>query len=195
VHRQSDRGHKSRDAIVSLLADLQDQRHHRLSKHSRRVAALAASITKTLELPQSEVIRHAALLHDLGLVGVSDRVLGNSNPELLRGDDGIEYRSHPVRGQETVDAFDELQGIGRLIRHHHEEFDGSGFPDGLAGEDIPLGSRIIRLASFIDNNYALSSGKEAKYQVSKKVAAGMGSLFDPALATAANLALKEVLAG
>ncbi len=195
THRQSDRDNKSRDAIVALLADLLDQRHHRLSKHSRRVTALVASMAKTLELNHSMDIRHAALLHDIGLIGVSDRVLGNSNAELLRGEDVIEYRAHPIRGQETIDAIEELQGIGLIIRHHHEEFDGSGFPDGIAGEKIPLGSRIIHLASFIDNNYSMLSGKDAKYQLSRKVAAAMGTLFDPALATAANLAVKEILAG
>ncbi len=195
THRQSDRDHKSSDAIISLLADLLDQRHQRLSRHSRSVAALAASMAKSLDLANTEEVRQAALLHDIGMIGVSDRILGNSNAELLHGDDAVEYRSHPVRGQETINIIPELQSIGRLIRHHHEEFDGSGFPDGLAGEDIPLGSRIIHLASFIDSNYALLSGREAKYQLSKKVAASMGILFDPALTAAANRAMKEVLIG
>ena len=195
THRQSGRGQKNGNAIISLLADLLSQRHHRLSRHSRTVAALAASMAKSLELPQIEEIKNAALLHDIGLIGVSDRVLGSNNAELLRGDDVIEYRSHPVRGQETIDIVEELQGIGRLIRHHHEGFDGSGFPDGLAGEEIPLGARIIHLASFIDNSYSGLTGRDAKYQLSKKVTAGMGILFDPSLAAAANLAMKEVLVG
>ncbi len=193
AHRQQVRDPNKSEAIVCLLAELLDQRHHRLSRHSRCVSALAASMAKSLELPQVEEIRQAALLHDLGLIGVSDRVLGNNNVELLRSD--ASYRLHPVKGQETIDLIPEMQGIGRLVRHHHEEFDGSGFPDGLAGEDIPLGSRIIHLASYIDNNYSLYTGRDAKYQLSKKVNAGMGILFDPTLASAANLAMKEVLVG
>lgn len=193
THKLADHDHRYCNVILSLLTDLQNQRHHRLSRHSRNVAALAASMVKTLGLPHAEEIRQAALLHDIGLIGVPDRLLGNNNTELLRYVDVTEYRAHPIKGQETVAIIEELQSIGRLIRHHHEEFDGSGFPDGLAGADIPMGARIIHLASFIENNYTMLPGKDVKYQVSRKMATGMGTLFDPALHAAANLALTEVL--
>jgi putative two-component system response regulator len=85
------------------------------------------------------------------------------------------------------------KGIGTIIRHHHEAYDGSGFPDGLSGEQIPLGSRIINLASFIDNVHSVDTGKESEYQINCKVAAGMGTLFDPALTLAASRAVKEML--
>ncbi len=195
TRQQSDRSQKKSDAMVLLLADLLDRGHHQISKHSRNVAALAGSIAATLHLPlyQAEEIRNAALLHDIGLIGMSERVLTKSR-ELLSGDDLLEYRTHPVKGQETIDTIEELQGIGRLIRHHHEEFAGGGFPGGLSGEGISLGGRILFLANYIDNQYTLLTGKDAKYQITRKVAAGMGRLFDPALAQAANQAVMEVLA-
>ncbi len=185
---------KCREDIVFFLADLLERRHRRLSAHSRTVADLAAALARQLALTpsQEEEISQAGLLHDVGLIGVSDRLLIN-NMEFLSGTDMAEYRSHPVRGQEIVDTFEELQGIGLLIRHHHEAFDGSGFPDGLAGSEISLGGQIIHLASFIESNYAQLTGDDAKYRVSKKVVAGMGTLFDPALAVAANQAMMEVL--
>jgi len=191
---QHDRNFTMNESIVSLLAELLDQCHYRLSKHSRNVAALATSMVTTLNLPESqrEEIGHAALLHDIGLIGVSDRMLMN-NMELLSGNDASDYQDHPVRGQKLLRSFKELDQVGWHIRHHHEAFDGSGFPDGLAGEEISLGGRIIHLASFIDNSYGQPVGIDAKYQMDKKVIAGLGTNFDPDLYGAANRAIMEVL--
>jgi response regulator RpfG family c-di-GMP phosphodiesterase len=194
INQQNARNQKSSDAIVLLLADLLDQRNRGLSRHSRIVSALAASMANYLDLPVSQIdeIRTAAILHDIGLIGMSDRGLVN-NSKLLSGDDLTEHRAHPVRGQEIIGAIEELQGVGRLIRHHHEEFDGKGFPDGLAGEDIPLGGRIISLASFIEHCHSSMTGRDINYQVCKKVAASMGTLFDPGLTGAMTHAVTEVL--
>ena len=193
VHQQHDRRQNSSDDLVLVFADLMSQRDQRLSKHSHNVVSLAQSMAKTLGLPTTQIdeIRHAALLHDVGLIGLPDRLLASSM-EMLSGDDATNYRSHPVRGQKTIESFDELKGIGLHIRNHHEAYDGSGFPDGLAGKDISVGGKIIHLASFIENSFSRFHGQNEKYKISNKVAAGMGTLFDPALSTAANVALKEV---
>jgi putative nucleotidyltransferase with HDIG domain len=185
---------KNSDAIITMFGDMLDQRNQKLGRHCRNVAALTDSITKSLNLPQSkrDIIRNAALLHDVGMLSVSDRVLAKS-PEMMTNDELAEYRSHAIKGQRCLKVSDELEEIGRIIRHHHEEFEGNGFPDGLAGEQIPLGSRIIHLASFIDKAYSPEAGMDAKYQVTRKLAPVMGVLFDPALTVAANLAVKEVL--
>ncbi len=192
--QQVDLTKKNSDAIMLMFADLLDQRNQKLSRHSRNVAALTESMTRTLNLPQSrrDLIRNAALLHDIGLLCVSDRVISKS-PETLNNDELAEYRAHAVKGQQALKVSDELDEIGRIIRHHHEEYEGNGFPDGLAGEQIPLGSRIVHLASFIDKAYSPEAGMDAKYQVTRKLTPIMGVLFDPALASAANLAIKEVL--
>jgi response regulator RpfG family c-di-GMP phosphodiesterase len=182
------------DTVTLMLGELLEQRNQRLWKHSQRVAGLVEAMAVTLKLPQPqrEELRKAALLHDIGLLGVSDRILGRSE-EMMGSDETAEHRAHAVRGEALMAKNGELRGIGLSIRHHHEEFDGSGFPDGLSGEEIPLGARLIHLASFIDNSYIPESGKDAKFQLTRKLAAGMGSRFDPALAVAANLALQEVL--
>ena len=181
-------------ATVLTFADLLDQRNQQISYHSRTVAALAVSMAGILNLPQSQIeeIRRAALLRDIGLLCVSDRMLSLS-PNEMSPEDLEKYRNHSVKGQEIMAISDELRGIGRILRHHHEEFDGSGFPDGLVGEQIPLGARIIHLANFIDQTFAAESGTESKYQTVSKFAAGMGSRFDPALSAAANQALQKIL--
>jgi response regulator RpfG family c-di-GMP phosphodiesterase len=182
-------------ATVSLVfSDLQEQRNQRIWKHSRSVAALVEAMATALTLPQAqrEEFRKAALLHDIGLLGVSDRILAKSE-EMMGSDELAEHRAHAVKGEALMARNGELRGIGLIIRHHHEEFDGSGFPDGLAGEEIPLGARLIHLASFMDNAYLPELGMDAKFQLTRKLAAGMGNRFDPALAAAANLALLEVL--
>ena len=194
AHQQKVKTQSTSDAIINMFADLLDQRHFRLSRHSRTVAALADVMTRALNLPQAqrEEIRDAALLHDIGLLCVSDKVIAKS-AEQLGADDLAEYRAHTVRGEAVMEVFPELKGMGGMIRHHHEDYDGSGFPDGLKGERIPLGARIIHLASFIEQNYAPDLGIAAKYQLTRKLSAGMGGPFDPALAVAANLAVQEVL--
>ncbi len=194
LHQQDAKSRNLGETIVLMFSSLQEQRYPRLGKHSRRVAALVESMAATLKLPQSqrEEFRMAGLLHDIGLLGISDRLLSKGE-ETMSGDEVAEYRAHAVKGQSLMAANEELQGVGLIIRHHHEEFDGGGFPDGLAGEQIPLGARLICLANFMDRTYAPESWTDAKYQLSKRVAAAMGGKFDPALSAAANLALKEVL--
>ncbi len=182
-------------ATVSLMfGDVQEQRNQRRYKHSRSVSALVEAMSITLMLPQAqrEEYRKAALLHDIGLLGLSDLLLAKG-AEMMNSDETAEYRAHTVKGEALMARNEELRGIGLIIRHHHEEFDGSGYPDGVAGEEIPLGARLIHLASFIVTTYLPKSGMDAKFQLTRKLAAGMGSRFDPALAAAANLALLEVL--
>jgi len=193
-NRRTMESQKSRDAIIRMFTDMLERRDPRLGKDSRNVAALAAAMAGTLNLPTSQIeeIRHAALLHNIGLISVPDTLL-HKRRELLEGDEVAEYRSHAVRGEELVDVFAELRGSAGLIGHQYEEFNGNGFPDGLAGEQIPLGSRIISLAGFINHAYAPESGPDAKLRVARKLAAGMGTRFDPALSIAANLAMKAVL--
>ncbi len=192
--QQVDRPQKSGDAIIFMFADLLEQRSKKLGKQSRNVVALVESMTTALNLPQSkrDIIRNAALVHDLGLLSAPDGVIAK-NTEMLTNDELAEYRAHAVKGQQILKVSEELDEIGLIIRHHHEEFEGNGFPDGLAGEHIPLGSRIIHLASFIDHAYSPEAGMDAKYQVTRKLAPVMGVLFDPALTAAANLAVKEIL--
>jgi putative nucleotidyltransferase with HDIG domain len=179
------------DAMLLMFVHQLQQRQQHLSKHCRNVVALTDSMTATLKLPPDlcEEIRTAAILHDIGLFYVTDHLQGESIPP--KNTD--EYKSHCVEGEELLSLSEEFKKIALIVRHHHEEYDGSGFPDGLSGDQIPLGLRIIHVASFIDNTYAQETGADAEYQVNCKLAAVMGSHFDPALAPAAYQAVKDVL--
>ncbi len=194
THRQELCGRIDGDAVVLMFSRLQELRHPPLSRHSHRVAELTASMAATLRFPhqQAQELKNAALLHDIGQLCLPDQILF-LKPQQIRDDYTAEYRSHAIKGEAMLKPFEELHGVGRLIRHHHEEFSGGGFPDGLAGWEIPLGSQLIRLAGFIDQSYAPADEKNAKFQVTQKLAAVMGSFFDPALAPAAYLAVNEVL--
>ena len=194
THGRQLRGRIDGDAVVSMFSRLLELRSPPLSRHSHRVAELTTSMATTLGLSpeQLQELKDAALLHDIGQLCLPDQIV-LLKPQQIHADHTADYRSHAIKGEAMLAPFEELHGVGRLIRHHHEEYSGGGFPDGLAGWQIPLGSQLIHLAGVIDHAYAPAEGRNAKYQVTQKLAAVMGTMFDPALAAAAYLAVNEVL--
>jgi len=133
---------------VSNLIELRDRT---VASHSTLVAAISREIAQGLELTAEEIenIAIAAQLHDIGKIGLSDGALPKDYGALTP-DETVEYRRHPVRGQAAIDSNEVFSEAGVLIRGHHESFDGTGFPDGLKGDEIPLGSRIISVADRYD---------------------------------------------
>jgi len=123
--------------------------------HSERVAGLALNIGKQCNLPSSEIntLMIAANLHDIGKIGIADNIL--LKPGRFNHVEWEEMKSHAEKGQVIIDnlSFPGQNIVGKVVRHHHENFDGSGYPDNLVGEEIPLLSRII---SIVDNYDALS---------------------------------------
>ena len=119
--------------------------------HSRRVADLARDTATRLGLSQREVrdVYLGALVHDVGKIGFPDSMLGKPistyTPEETR-----RYRSHCVDGETALMPLTQLQGAARIVRQHHERFDGKGFPDGLAGTEISIGARIVGPATDLD---------------------------------------------
>jgi HD-GYP domain-containing protein (c-di-GMP phosphodiesterase class II) len=99
--------------------------------------------------PEIEMISTASQLHDIGMIGSPDIVLIKNIGELSPGEMS-EYVKHPVRGQAAIDCIEDFRSLGVLIRHHHEWYNGGGFPDGLKGEAIPIGARIIAIADRFD---------------------------------------------
>ena len=181
--------------VVRTYADILGQRNPWITRHSRMVATLADQITENLGLGYQlrEDIRVAALLHDIGLLGMSDRFL-TKRMMLMSTEDLEEYRSHSVRGEAAVAGMELLREVGLYIRHHHEAFDGGGYPDGLAGEEISLGGRVIALADWICDAFAKGSDADAKYLVSRTLDREMGRLFDPSLAAAAKVVVTKFAA-
>ena len=138
--------------IIILLTGIISLFHKDLAAHSKRVASLAESLCNKLaiEIDEKEAIIQAAFLHDIGLVGASDEIYAGDLEKLDEKGRNF-YLYHPVIGEKIVGAVKTLRKIARIIRSHHEEYNGTGFPDKLRNGHIPLGSQIIKIASDFDD--------------------------------------------
>ncbi|MGE5467592.1 MAG: HD domain-containing phosphohydrolase [Ignavibacteria bacterium] len=149
AHRDLKRGFTSTVRVFSGLIEL---RGSRLAGHSRRVAELGRALGHSLGLDEAAAqdLLMAALLHDIGKLGLPDDVLErpfNAMPPEVRA----EVMKHPVTGQMVMLGVDQLKGAALLIRHHHEHYDGTGYPDRLTGLEIPLGARILAVVNDYDS--------------------------------------------
>ncbi len=172
-------------AIQSIVLTLQAKDEY-TEDHSRRVAAQASAIAKELSLPEEEVenIRRAALLHDLGKIGTKDSIL--NKPGRLTAEEGDEIRMHPLIAASILEPITPLREVITYIKHAHERYDGGGYPDGLKGEEIPLGARIISVADVFDamtspRPYRAAMGPEAVLEHIRNEA---GKQLDPAVVDA-----------
>ncbi|HHY93545.1 MAG TPA: HD-GYP domain-containing protein, partial [Firmicutes bacterium] len=152
--------------------------------HSLRVHELATEMAEHLYGVSrvSKEVATAAQLHDIGKVGIRDAVL--NKPGKLTEDEMSHIREHPVIGERIVASLRYLDSVARIVRHHHERFDGTGYPDRLAGDQTPLASRIIAIADAYD---AMTSSRPYRGPMDPEQAAvnireGAGTQFDPALA-------------
>lgn len=120
--------------------------------HSRQVAELARQTALAMKLDDTAVrdIYNAALLHDMGKLAIPDEILNKPEAKMNFTERDI-YRRHAINGEAVLMGMEPLQGVARLIRSHHELFNGKGYPDGLRGKEIPLGSRILCIANDYDN--------------------------------------------
>ena len=143
--------------------------------HSERVAGVGRRIALELGLDADDVaaVAEAGLLHDIGKIGVPEGMLQKPGP--LTAEEWQAMRRHPVVGAQIIAPFEVFARSAPLIRHHHERWDGSGYPDGLAGPAIPLGARIVAVADVFD---ALTSGRP--YRVALARDAGLSQLLDEA---------------
>jgi diguanylate cyclase (GGDEF)-like protein/putative nucleotidyltransferase with HDIG domain len=141
---------RSTAAMESLSATV-DARDAYTAGHSRRVQQLALAIGRELGLSQAELdlLGHAALFHDIGKLAIPDAVL--LKPASLTADEWALMQRHADEGARIIDRLGFLNDAVPAIRHHHERFDGTGYPEGLGGEDIPLGARIIHVADTLDS--------------------------------------------
>ena len=141
---------RSTAAMESLSATV-DARDSYTAGHSRRVQSLALAIGRELGLSQAELdlLGHAALFHDIGKLAIPDAVL--LKPASLTTDEWSLMQRHADEGARIIDRLGFLDDAVPAIRHHHERFDGTGYPDRLKGEEIPLGARIIHVADALDS--------------------------------------------
>ena len=174
------------DLIESIVAAL-DARDAYTASHSDRVADMVLVLAAALGLDEDETTRihMAAHLHDIGKIAVPDSVLRKAGP--LTRPEWEEMRRHPVTGYEILRKVDDFKGIAILVRHHHERWDGRGYPDGLSGHDIPPGSRVIAVADSIDAMMSSRSYRPAMTSAAcrREIEKNSGIMYDPRVAAAA----------
>jgi diguanylate cyclase (GGDEF)-like protein len=179
-------------SLRALLAAVQARDSYTAS-HSRQVVTLARAVARRLDLEDDQVreVENAALLHDLGKIGIPDAILRKRGP--LNAHEEAVMRQHPVVGEQMVASIPELASLAPAIRAEHERWDGAGYPDGLAGEEIPLCSRI----AFVCDAYhamtserpyrAALSGEQAIAEIEREA----GRQFCPSAAEALLGVLRE----
>lgn len=174
------------DLIESIVAAM-DARDAYTAKHSDRVADMVLVLATALDLSEDEttLLHMAAHLHDIGKIAVPDSVLRKAGP--LTNPEWEEMRRHPVTGYEILRKVDDFKEISVLVRHHHERWDGRGYPDGLRGADIPLGSRILAVADSIDAMMSSRSYRPAMTSAAcrREIERNSGIMYDPCVAAAA----------
>ena len=175
--RRSSARRQARDVLLKAL----DERRPELSEHLRDVADLAVGVGTRLGMGDQalEEVARAAELHDVGKVAVPDAILDKPGP--LEDDEWAFVRQHTLIGERILDAAPALRGAARLVRSSHERWDGTGYPDGLAGEEIPLGARIVAVCDAFD---ALTSGRPYRAGVGipaalDRLRSSAGPQFDP----------------
>ena len=164
------------DSTVGLLTNIIELNQSQHRGHSERVAEIAVFIAKKMKLSQDAIdsLRTAARLHELGIVSLPR---DETVEEALDEGKSRPVTSHPMVAEMLLKGFVGFESVAELIRHMHENVDGSGKPDGLVGEQIPVGSRILSAASFYDH-YMVSHPDSSILEVLKKVEESSGTWFD-----------------
>ena len=150
-------------------------------RHARRVARMSAFMAREMKLTDSEVlqIEYAAALHDIGKIGVADGILFKA--EALEVDEWQEMRRHSELGYKILNGVDFLSDAAEIVYSHHERFDGSGYPRGIAGHDIVLGARVFAVVDAYDAMTSRRPYREAMSQddALEEIMRHSGSQFDP----------------
>jgi putative nucleotidyltransferase with HDIG domain len=173
------------DAVEALATALLERDRY-TGEHSEAVIEMSAAVARNLGLNSVEVerIKSAALLHDIGKVAIPDEILHKPGP--LDADEWKLMKEHPVIGERILRVLPGLGTVARIVRHEHERWDGTGYPDGLAGAEIPLGSRIIIAA---DTYHAITSDRpyraaRSHSEAIEELTRCAGTQFDPAVTAA-----------
>jgi diguanylate cyclase (GGDEF)-like protein/putative nucleotidyltransferase with HDIG domain len=174
-----------RDAVEALAVALLERDRY-TGEHSESVVDKGVCVAHGLGLSPAQIedVRAGALLHDIGKVGIPDAILNKPGP--LTPDERTIMAEHPVIGERILHSIGGFAPVADIVRHEHESFDGSGYPDGLAGDEIPIGSRIILAC---DAYHAMTSDRPYRARMShadafKELTRCAGKQFDPAVTAA-----------
>ena len=183
LHRTVLNAYKS---TIKALAATIDAKDPHTRGHSQRVTEYALMGAAALSLPpeELEVLEYAGILHDMGKIGIAESILTNPGP--LAPEEWEIMRRHPRIGANILEEIPFLEKARRLVLHHHERYDGNGYPDGLKREDIPLGARLLAVA---DAYEAMTSPRPYRErplthkEALEELERNMGTQFDPEVAT------------
>ncbi|MCJ7498934.1 HD domain-containing protein [bacterium] len=166
---------------ISALAEAVEAKDAYTRGHCDRVARISLAIAKRagLETARCMELELAAILHDIGKIGVEEGVVGKLGP--LNPDETRDMRHHPEIGARILSPLSSLKKVGSYVKHHHEHYDGTGYPNRLKGEKIPLPSRIILLADAFDAMTTDRPYREAltRKEAFQRINLGRGNQFDP----------------
>jgi ribonuclease P protein subunit RPR2 len=168
-------------ATVRALSNAVEKRDAYTSKHAERVAAYGMEVARALGLPMAEQpeIEFGFLLHDIGKVAIPDAILWK--PESLTDKERAIVADHPLIGSEIISGISFLGDAALVVRSHHERWDGTGYPDGLSGEEIPLAARVFAVADVLD---ALTTDRPYRpasplWVARRMIVSESGTHFDP----------------
>ena len=184
LHSQLDLTTATEREAVMILARAAEAKDHSTGDHVVRVGDIAAGLALRTGMTKSaaEDLRFAGMLHDVGKLHLPDSVLQKPGP--LNPEEWAIVQKHTIWGERILGSSDGFELARRVARSHHENFDGSGYPDGLRGDSIPLAARIVRVADVFDALMHSRPYKEAWTidRVLEEIRAGLGSRYDPELA-------------
>lgn len=170
------------EVLTTLSARLHTKNEH-LYDHSQRVLSLAVCLLRVLDLSEEEVltVALAAFFHDIGKIGIDNTILDKPLP--LTHSEYELMKKHPAYGARILCVYRPMKTVVPLVYHHHERWDGEGYPDGLEGEAIPLGARIIAIADAFD---AMTSNRDYQaqrtlHEACEELSRCAGTQFDPVL--------------
>jgi len=181
LHRARKEIEKNFKETISALAEAVEAKDAYTRGHCDRVARISVAIAKRAGLDTACCLELelAAILHDVGKIGVGEGVVGKLGP--LSKDETRDMKHHPEIGARILSPLSSLQKVGLYVRHHHEQYDGTGYPDGLKGDEISLPARIIQLADAFDAMTTDRPYREAltRKEAFQRIREGRGKQFDP----------------
>lgn len=172
--------------LIRTLSDTIEAKDEYLCGHSSRVSEYTELIARKLGLPEEEVseIKYAATLHDIGKIGVPDTIL--NKPSRLTDEEYDIIKNHSLVGADLLENIDVISYTSEIARHHHERYDGKGYPDGLLGEESSLGARIVAVADSFDamNSRRIYRNPLSREAIREEIVKNKGTQFDPKVADA-----------
>ena len=178
---QLDQQLESTELVIFTLAAAVEAKDPTTGEHLQRMKGYAVRLGQAMKLPQRDLmlLRHGAILHDIGKVGVSEHILSKPGP--LDEHEWMEMRQHPVVGEKICASMRFAAEVGPMIRHHHERWDGAGYVDALAGDEIPLMARVL---SVVDSFDAMTSDRPYRAalpfdEAVRRLHDGAGAQWDP----------------